>query len=110
MPADPSDAIESLLVDAKQAHGVYEATELSGVYDQEWPRWYATYAVEHGLGRLLGREVDSEELGRFLEAGYAEFERADPKPAEPWESYLARRIASELGGSPSVSREPTDTR
>ncbi len=37
------------LKDASKAHGVYEAKELAGVYDDNWPQWYA----EH-MTRTLG--------------------------------------------------------
>jgi hypothetical protein len=47
------DAIETLLRAAATAHGEYEAAELGGVYDTEWPRWYATHIArslnEQGL-------------------------------------------------------------
>lgn len=58
--SDRADAVAALLVEAEQAHGVYEAAELNGVYDREWPGWYAAYAVEHGIGGLLGQEVEVE--------------------------------------------------
>ena len=48
------------LKDAAKAHGVYEARELAGVYDDNWPQWYA----EH-MTRTLG------------EAGYR-LSRSDP--------------------------------
>jgi hypothetical protein len=28
---------------AATAHGVHEATELAGVYDEQWPEWYAAH-------------------------------------------------------------------
>jgi uridylate kinase len=91
-----ADAVAALLAEAQQAHGVYEATELNGVYDREWPRWYAGYAVDHGIGDLLGRDVDAERLADLLAASYAEFERIEPAPAESWSDHLGRRIADEL--------------
>jgi hypothetical protein len=36
---------------AAEAHGVYEAEELGGVYDEVWPQWYA----EH-MTRTLSEE------------------------------------------------------
>lgn len=93
---DQADAIAALLLEAQQAHGVYEATELNGVYDREWPQWYASYAVEHGIGDLLGRTVDADRLADQLATGYAEFERIEAGSAEPWSAYLGRRIAGEL--------------
>lgn len=94
MAADTIEAIHALLVQAQKAHADYEATELKGVYDRDWPRWYAAYAVDHGIGAMLGRPVTSEELTEFLASSYAEFEQAEPKPAEPWAAYTARRIAA----------------
>lgn len=97
---DRADAVAALLVEAEQAHGVYEAEELNGVYDREWPRWYATYAVEHGIGELLGRGVDVDQLTSLLATGFEEFERVKP-PATPWSAHLARRITETLGNSSS---------
>ena len=62
MATDRIGALEALLAEAEAAHGVYETTELNGVYDQDWPRWYAAYAVDHGIGALLGRDVSVDEL------------------------------------------------
>jgi hypothetical protein len=97
-PDSPSaaDAISALLQRAEQAHGVYEATELGGVYDRDWPRWYAEFAIEHGLAALLGRPAPLDRVASFLGAAYADFDRADPKPTEGWAAYIGRRIAAEL--------------
>lgn len=96
MTEDRTEGILALLVQAKQAHGVYETTELNGVYDEEWPRWYASYAVDHGMGELVGHPVTTEELTEFLTRSNTEFEQADPRPAEPWADHVAARIAAEL--------------
>ena len=96
IPGDRVDSLDALLVRAGQAHGVYEETELQGVYDQEWPRWYAEYAVEHGLREIVGHPVTVDELAAFLANSNAEFERIEPKPTESWSGYTARRIATEL--------------
>lgn len=90
------EAIEALLEETGNAHGVYEETELNGVYHDEWAEWYAAYAVEHGLPGLLGRPVNAEELARFLADSNTEFERASPKPNASWAAYTARRISAEL--------------
>ena len=92
---DP-DAIDALLGRAAAAHGVFEATELQGVYDHAWPRWYATYAVEHGIGALLGHPVTVDRLAEFLASSNAEYERTDPERTEPWATYTARRITADL--------------
>jgi hypothetical protein len=96
MEADRPDAIDDLLVEAEKAHGAYEAEQLNGVYDEAWPRWYAAYIVEHGLPDLLGHEADAPRVAAFLEEAFADFERLDPKPAEPWSSYIAGRMAADL--------------
>jgi hypothetical protein len=46
-----------LLSQAGAAHGVYEERDLGGVYAQQWPAWYATYLIEHGIADLAGRAV-----------------------------------------------------
>ena len=96
MTTDQIGALEALLAETEAAHGVYETTELNGVYDQEWPRWYAKYAVVHGIGTLLGRAVTADELARFLTTSWNELRNADPRPNDPWAAYTARRIAAEL--------------
>lgn len=96
MEADRVHAINALLVQAQEAHAVFEATELNGAYDTEWPRWYAVYAVDQGIGALLGHEVTAGDVEQFLASSNDEFERIDPKPDEGWASYTARRMAAEL--------------
>jgi len=92
METDATRAITALLLETEQAHGAYESTELNGVYDAEWPRWYAAHAVDHGLGDLLRRPVTVTEVSDDLAAAYAEFDAADPKPAEGWAAFVARRL------------------
>ena len=38
-----TDIIRGLLERAAAAHGVHEAEEIGGVYDEEWPTWYAEH-------------------------------------------------------------------
>lgn len=96
MAPDRVAAIEALLAETQAAHSEYERTELNGVYDREWPRWYAEYAVGHGIGGLLDRAVTADELSSFLARTWEEFQRADPKPPDAWGPYTARRLATEL--------------
>ena len=96
MAADRVQAITALLVETGQAHGRYEESELNGVYDQDWPAWYAAYAVDHGMSELIGHPIGAERLAAFFKSTNVEFERADPKPADPWAAYTARRIVAEL--------------
>lgn len=96
MEADRSIAVAELLRQAELAHAEHEAKDLGGVYDQEWPRWYASYAVDHGLAEILGHEVTGGRLTAFLADSYAEFASADPRPSTPWAEHTAARIAAEL--------------
>jgi hypothetical protein len=96
MAADRIEAVTALLVQTMAAHGTFEETELNGVYDQEWPRWYAMHAVEHGIGALVGRSITADELAAFLASSNSDFERAEPKPSETWAAYTARRIIEEF--------------
>ena len=89
-------AVNALLVETMEAHGTFEETELNGVYDQEWARWYAAYAVEHGIGALVGKPITTDQLAQFLASSNAEFERAERTPSEPWAAYTARRVVDEL--------------
>ncbi|MBA2633807.1 MAG: hypothetical protein H0U86_12555 [Chloroflexi bacterium] len=95
MEADRVEPVIALLVQAETAHGTFEATELNGAYDEEWPRWYAAYAIEHGIGAVLVREVTTDQLAQLLARSYIEYERTRPKPSEPWAAYAARRIMAE---------------
>jgi hypothetical protein len=96
MAADRVGAVNALLVETMEAHGAFEATELNGVYDQDWPRWYASYAIDHGIGGLIGHDVTSDRLAQFLAGSNAEFEQAELMASEPWAAYTARRITVEL--------------
>ena len=96
MTTDRIAALEALLAETEAAHGAYESTELNGVYDQEWPRWYGAYAVEHGIGEIVDRPVSAGELAEFLTLSWSELQQTDPKPSEPWTTSFARRIAEEL--------------
>ena len=96
MSTNRVEALEALLVEAEAAHGAYEATELNGIYDEQWATWYAGYAIDHGIGAILGRPVTADELGRVLTASWDDLQRADPKPTEPWSRTIARHLDTVL--------------
>lgn len=96
MSSDRVEAVAALLVRAEAAHGEYEATELNGVYDAAWPEWYATWAVEHGLGELIGHEVTADRVAAALADGYAAFGAMEPDHGIAWSDFLARRLVAEL--------------
>ena len=93
--SDTREAIESLLVETEREHGAYETSELNGVYDDDWPSWYARHAVERGVGALVGRDVSPDELATFLARAHEDFQRSDLKRGR-WAGYIAQRMVTEL--------------
>ena len=55
MSESERDIVLRLLKETSAAHGEYETAELGGVYDEQWPEWYATYFTDrlHAEGRRL---------------------------------------------------------
>ena len=97
MPDDARiPAIAALLGEAEAAHGIYERGELAGVYDEQWPAWYASFVVEHGLGDILGHPVAAESVAALLIRGWQELKAADAKPRDSWAAWTAERMAAEL--------------
>lgn len=88
------EAIAALLTQAESAHGDYEATELNGVYDEAWADWYARYAVQYGIGDLLGQPITAEQLAKLLASAFDAFRSLKGSSADSWAIYVARRIAT----------------
>jgi hypothetical protein len=82
--------IASLLTQAGNAHHHYEQTVLNGVYDHDWSIWYAEYAIEHCLGKLLERSLSLEQLSQFLSQTNDRYEAE--KPDQSWANYTAHKI------------------
>jgi hypothetical protein len=84
-------AIVALLEGVESAHGTYETNVLGGVRDEEWPKWYASYLLAHGLGERLGTpDLSSENLATRLTQLDAEYRQAQPNV--PWTEFYARRL------------------
>ncbi|MBE7555460.1 MAG: hypothetical protein HS126_30790 [Anaerolineales bacterium] len=92
MSANNITQIAMLLSQAGSAHHHFEQTALKGVYDQEWPAWYADYAIQHSLGELLPTPVTVEQLGRFLAENYEVYQQENSKLG--WADYTAQQIAA----------------
>lgn len=90
MPDIKQREIASLLDKTLAAHSVHEERELNGVYDQEWPAWYAAYLVEHGISDLLGQAITPGELAGLLKQ-YDEDYRAQPR-SDGWPDYYAAQL------------------
>ncbi|MFN8456590.1 MAG: hypothetical protein U0401_18300 [Anaerolineae bacterium] len=85
-------AIANLLSQAGSAHHHFEQTVLKGVYDQDWPAWYADYVIAHDLGELLPAPITAEQLGRFLATNYEIYKQEGSKLG--WADYTAHQIAT----------------
>ncbi|MFD4957957.1 hypothetical protein [Microbacterium sp. NPDC058389] len=44
--ADTENFLRELLIRTAAAHGAHERDDLGGVYDEDWPRWYAAYMAQ----------------------------------------------------------------
>jgi hypothetical protein len=96
MTSDRRKALEALLSKTEAAHGAYQSSVLNGVYDEDWARWYAQYAVDNGIGALAGAPVAPEELAGFFTASWEEAQRGASTADEPWATQTARRIEEEM--------------
>ena len=99
METTSENAVAALLRDAGTAHGVYEANVLGGVYDEEWPAWYAAYLLDNGLDDLLpgAESLDVDNLTAMLARLAADYERGEQ--ASPWPDVYARGIVASFRGT-----------
>lgn len=81
--------IAALLSQAGEAHHEYEQNQL-GAYDQNWSIWYAEYIIEQGLGELLNREVNTEQLSQFLSQSSEEYKKSNSE--QSWADYTAQKL------------------
>jgi hypothetical protein len=106
METTPEKAVAALLRETQTAHSAYEANDLGGVFDQEWPAWYAAYLLDHGLRDLLpgAESLDIDNLTAMLARLAADYEREEQ--TSPWPDVYARRIVADCRGTPG-SKEST---
>lgn len=93
MTQTQSANVEVLLIQAGNAHHVYEQTVLKGAYDQEWANWYADYVIQHGLGDLLNQSVTTEQVSQFFSESYRMYEQKNTD--QNWASYTAEKMIEE---------------
>jgi hypothetical protein len=94
MQQDTQTAVSALLSQAGAAHGVYEERELNGVYDQNWPDWYAAYLVQHRLGDLLNIPIAADQLSRLLKQYDEDYKQE--RPSVGWADFYARRLIAQV--------------
>jgi hypothetical protein len=86
--------IAALLAKAGAAHHQYEQTVLKGVYDQDWPTWYADYVIRHGLGELLNQAVTVEQISQFFCHRNEDHKREHP--LQNWADYTAKKMIEDF--------------
>lgn len=91
-------AITALLRQAGQAHHHYEQTVLKGVYDQDWPDWYARYALDQGLAVYLQQSPTVEALREVLNVSYQAYQATHSR--QPWADYTAQHLLATYGEAP----------
>jgi hypothetical protein len=112
METAPEQAVAALLREAETAHGAYETNVLGGVFDEDWPAWYAAYLLDHGLADHLpgGQSLDVATLTAMLARLAAAYEQGEQ--ASPWPDVYARGIVAGFpdnsGGEESAQPGPLD--
>ena len=86
--AHRAEQLSTLFAATAEAHHRYE--EETGQPDPDWPRWYASYLLDNGLGGQLGKELSVDEVRRLL-AQADESHRAND-PGTQWQDYYARYL------------------
>jgi hypothetical protein len=95
MNQDKVTPVIQLLQRASAAHGEYETKVLGGVYDQDWPIWYAQWAVTNGLNELLGSKKDAQELSTILYDLNEKHKQTDK--SQSWAEYTAQQLITLFG-------------
>ena len=85
--------VESLLIQAEQAHGQYERTILNGIYDQDWAIWYANYAIDQGVEKVLSRPLSRKRLSQYLSQSYDQYKAEQSQ--KTWAAYTAQKLVEE---------------
>jgi hypothetical protein len=98
METTPEQAVAALLRAAETDHGAYETSVLGGVFDEDWPAWYAAYLLDHGLSDHLpsGESLDIANLTAMLARLAADYERGEQ--TSPWPDVYARGIVARFRG------------
>ncbi len=94
-----TETVLDALKRAAAAHGIHEEQELGGVYDEEWPQWYAAHMTQTLAG--AGHEVAAEYLRAALvdaAAAHAAHEKEIGAKDPEWPQWYAARMTPALAG------------
>jgi len=79
-----------ILRKASSAHGDYEINILNGVYDNNWPVWYAAYVV----GALGMEAIKPAKLTQLLIEAHEAHQKQNPDAN--WPTFYADHIINNL--------------
>lgn len=99
------ERMTQLLEEAHTAHSVYEKGVLHGVWDEEWPAWYAAYLATHGILDLVAWDSQGREPPEGLALLLAEADRLHQRtaPQQHWPHFYARYLLGlDLAGGAST--------
>ena len=102
------ERLSQLLEEAHTAHSVYEKDVLHGVWDEEWPAWYAGYLATHGILDLVAWDSQGREPPEGLALLLTEADRLHQStaPEQHWPHFYARYL---LGFDLAGGASPTET-
>ena len=100
--------LSQLLEEAHTERAVYEKDVLQGVWDEQWPTWYADYLFAHGILDMGIFDSQSREPQEGLALLLAEADRAHQRtsPQTNWPDFYARYM---LGIDHVESASSTET-
>jgi hypothetical protein len=82
------EEIKEALIQAEQAHRLFEKIELKGIYDENWPVWYTAFV----LGRLPELK-DPLKVYHLIKEAAREHET---HPKIPWASFYSEYLVQKL--------------
>lgn len=85
------ETLIKILRDAGNSHGDYETHILNGVYDENWPQWYAAFMV----GALGLDVIRPAQLTRLLTAAH-KAHQAQARDSD-WAEFYADYILENIG-------------
>jgi hypothetical protein len=94
-----TETVLDALQRAAAAHGIHEEQELGGVYDEEWPQWYAAHMAQTLAD--AGHPVAAENLETALKdaaAAHALHEKSIGAKDPEWPQWYAARMTPTLAG------------
>lgn len=88
---DTVERLSNLLLETEKAHHEYEQSQLGGQLDRQWADWYAQFAIDNGIGDLLGQHLRPRQLSASFDRATQAHESEGPELK--WAEFTARWLA-----------------